>query len=505
MNVHDLPETALSVINATFPLGRQWGTCLVIPGFLTHQECKEMIAKAETAQFSSAATDYPPSYRNNERLVVDDESLARRLFERLQGRMPQSLASLAAADGAVWQMEAINERIRFCRYCEGQEFNVHQDGVHYRGPNRQSKLTFMIYLTDGGEFSGGDTVFYAAGPGIDTPPEIGRVRPRAGSLIIFDHEIWHAGAPVTAGVKHIMRSDLIYRRESALAETHAAPFTPSHQGYIWTMARLNDGRIASGGRDQTIRLWTPDGKPSGSLVGHERSVLGLTQSAPGYLASASRDRTLRFWNLETGACEKTVHAHEAAILNVISLKNGSLLTAAADHLIKIWRSDGSLAQTFHGHEGWVWAVAELNADLMASASEDGAVKIWATENAQCLQTFAAAAPLRCLGTNCSQALMAAGDVHGTVHLWSIESSKVRPESQFLAHDAAVRCIAFLGENVLATSGEDKKVKLWDLNSGKLLQQAEHDNFVTAVLPTGRNSFLSCSYDGYIRAHRAGSP
>src|SRR4051794_34600316 len=33
-----------------------------------------------------------------------------------------------------------------------------------------------------------------------------------GSLILFDHGIWHAGETVTAGTKYIMRSDVLFRR-----------------------------------------------------------------------------------------------------------------------------------------------------------------------------------------------------------------------------------------------------------------------------------------------------
>jgi hypothetical protein len=37
-------------------------------------------------------------------------------------------------------------------------------GVYHRSFDRRSMLTFMIYLTDGEAFSGGDTEFFADGP-----------------------------------------------------------------------------------------------------------------------------------------------------------------------------------------------------------------------------------------------------------------------------------------------------------------------------------------------------
>ncbi len=55
-------------------------------------------------------------------------------------------------------------------------------------------LTFMIYLNDGSDFSGGDTASYANGPSAapDANPAVARLRPKMGSLILFDHSIWHA-------------------------------------------------------------------------------------------------------------------------------------------------------------------------------------------------------------------------------------------------------------------------------------------------------------------------
>jgi hypothetical protein len=40
------------------------------------------------------------------------------------------------------------------------------------------------------------------------------VRPTKGLLLMFDHYVLHEGATVTAGVKHVLRSDVMYSRES---------------------------------------------------------------------------------------------------------------------------------------------------------------------------------------------------------------------------------------------------------------------------------------------------
>ena len=41
------------------------------------------------------------------------------------------------------------------------------------------------------------------------------VVPRAGRAFLFNHHLLHEGARVTKGLKYVLRSDLMYRRDAA--------------------------------------------------------------------------------------------------------------------------------------------------------------------------------------------------------------------------------------------------------------------------------------------------
>lgn len=497
---HSTKDDAMVAAYGRAPLPPGLGYCEVFDDFMSPAECRALIARAEQAGFRAASGDYPPSYRNNDRLVVDDVALATLLFARLERHAPRSLrADDRSPAREHYELHGLNERVRFCRYGAGQEFSIHQDGVYHVDAQHQSRLTFMVYLTDGADFAGGDTLFYARGPTAHgAPAVVARVRPRIGTLILFDHGVWHAGEPVTAGRKHVLRSDVIYRRASTPELDAPVPPFDGHQGYVWTLAKLADG-IASGGRDRAIRLWSNDGRARGVLHGHQQSVLGLAAYGDRLLASVSRDRTLKLWDLATQRCLHSVVAHHAAALCVSALSHDELATGGADGVVKLWSRQAKHGASLRGHAGWVWALAPLPAaGLLASASEDGTVRLWSAQDRGLLHVLDGEVPLRTLAVAPDETSLVTGDTEGRVHGWTDLLTRPRLASTFVAHDAAVRRVVFVDAHTLASAGEDGYVRCWRLSDRTRTSETRHQNFATDVLPLSDGRLVSCGYDGTLQ-------
>lgn len=168
-----------------------------IDQFLTSEECQEWIDRTEAMGYGEAMIStgrrqvMAKHVRNNERILLDDSELAAQLWLRLQPFVPAK----------VGEMEAIglNERLRFYKYTAGQQFRQHQDGSYIRNIHEWSLFTFMVYLNEG--MQGGATTFNHY-----------EVYPETGKALIFLHQLSHAGSPVIAGVKYVLRSDVMYRR-----------------------------------------------------------------------------------------------------------------------------------------------------------------------------------------------------------------------------------------------------------------------------------------------------
>jgi WD40 repeat protein len=363
-------------------------------------------------------------------------------------------------------------------------------------------LTFMIYLNDGSEFSGGDTLFFANGPRAspDANPVVARVRPKMGSLILFDHGIWHAGETVTSGTKYIMRSDVLFRRVDSAISVPSDVTGLAHRGYVWTLAGLDDQRFASGGRDCRIRLWDGAGVCTGELAGHTQSVLGLARIDDEHLASVSRDRTLRIWNLKARQCISAVTAHDAAVLTVAAIGDGRLATGAADHKIKVWNVAGEELAAIRAHTGWVWKVVRLTDSLMASASEDGSVQVRSTETFDMVASLEGTHALRTVAASPDGITLATGDVTGRLRVWKNVLEWPGVEAEFPAHDSAIRCVHFIDNGTIATGSEDCRLKIWRDWPLRLCYEAQHENFVTDFHAFDQRRGVSCSYDGKISLH-----
>ena len=173
---------------------------ITVKGFLTPDECANFIARSEKlgyekakVQISDSKSDYRPEIRNNQRVLIEDQSLARSLFERAKNELVRSIG--------LYTLFELNELFRFYKYEVGQEFKMHQDGSFERNDSECSFYTFLIYLND--NFVGGETEFQNGTV----------ITPGKGDLLVFYHPLPHQGNPILKGTKYVLRTDVMYKQQ----------------------------------------------------------------------------------------------------------------------------------------------------------------------------------------------------------------------------------------------------------------------------------------------------
>ena len=472
--------------------------CLLVENAFSEKFCDEIIS-LHRGGFKPATLDYPTSYRNNDRQVKDDIAFSELLFEEIRKHIPSviEINGISDVEHGIWTLKCLNERIRICRYNEGQYFNKHLDGVHYRSRSVQSKLTFMIYLNGGNqEFEGGRTLFFSSKEEDDV---IGYYEPSKGDLIIFDHNLWHSGEEVKGGEKYILRSDILYQRDRSIDDSSSGKFVNSHLGYIWKIIS-NGNDIFTAGRDRLIKIWTKEGVKIDELTGHGNSILDLISMSDQVLISCSRDRSIIIWEKELGGRYQITHNlkfHESTVLGLAKLDDQRFTSCGADGILNLIDIDGNLLESFKAHDEWIWSIGVISNNVVATVGEDGFVKIWRLDPKGKIDEIRLNYPLTTIEYDQEEKILYVGGINGTITGFDIrEDFSISWRFEYECHKDKIWVIK-CDRQYIASGGEDNKVIIWEKDTMDKVQEYRHNNFVQDLIWV-EGDIISVSYDGKIR-------
>lgn len=172
-----------------------------VPGLWTAEECAAALATVDGADWLAATSGRVVNdrVRNNDVALVRDEALGDRLFAQVQPHLPATMSADWHGGRRRVSLAGLFRPLRIYRYQVGQHFGLHQDQSYQRHDGARSLLTLMVYLDD--SFDGGET---------DFPEQNERITPVRGEGLWFQHMLLHSGRPVLRGVKHVLRTDVLY-------------------------------------------------------------------------------------------------------------------------------------------------------------------------------------------------------------------------------------------------------------------------------------------------------
>ena len=192
--------------------------CVYVDSVVDAADCASLVARGapalkyitQAADNEASKTGAAVALQNPRRYQLAawrDLGFAERLWQSLlAGGGGAAVAAWAAARG-LGEPFGLNERLRLLRYRPGDQFQSHfdravptDDGLH------RSLVTVLLYLNDANTFEGGATLYE------DTTDakRFAAVAPARGRVVLFEHDLWHSGAPVTAGTKLVLRTDVLF-------------------------------------------------------------------------------------------------------------------------------------------------------------------------------------------------------------------------------------------------------------------------------------------------------
>jgi len=273
-----------------------------------------------------------------------------------------------------------------------------------------------------------------------------------------------------------------------------------HKGSVRALAMLPDGRVVSGSRDKTVRVWNvATGRAVATLQGHASWVNALAVLPDGRVVSGSEDETVRVWDVATGRAVTSFQGHTSPVNALAVLPDGRVVSGSSDGTVHVWDiATGRAVATLQGHTSSVNALAVLPDGRVVSGSGDGAVRVWDVATGRAVATLQGHTSLVMALAVLPDGRVVSGSGDGTVRVWDVATRRAVATLQ--GHTSSVDALAVLPDGRVVSGSDDKTLRVWDVLTGRAVATLQgHQSWVMAlaVLPDGR--VVSGSDDKTVRA------
>ena len=250
-----------------------------------------------------------------------------------------------------------------------------------------------------------------------------------------------------------------------------------------------------------------------TLLGHTMVARGCAYSPnarSNHAISCADDCTIRVWNVATGQELAVLRGHTKSIIWCTYSPDGSLIASAAwDKSIRLWN-----ATTFQevgclrGHKGPVLSCAfdPFSGNRLVSGGHDGAVIVWELDTYHPKHVYTSSQAVLAVAWSNDGRHIASASKDGSVVVLKCNGGAgsggdfVVRHSLGDAHSHGAMACAFAPDGrTLASTGEDRKVKMWDVASGSALRTltGHNDNVCTCDWSPDGSKFMSGSQDNVI--------
>lgn len=281
------------------------------------------------------------------------------------------------------------------------------------------------------------------------------------------------------------------------------------EGDVTALAFTQYGRLlVIGTGDGRILVWdTSSHEIVNSIAAHSKEVANLSFSADGqFLASASSDQTVKIWHFPTGVPEailKQENSYKFKIPIAFS-PNRQLLAVGGYETMALYRldqmdsiriaSDKKMASPNTGFSSAIMFTPD--GTFCALVGQNALISVWNTDDWTMHRIIKAHSEIKHISISPAGLLASTGD-DKAITLWNLATGE--PQRTLTHHGESYSALAFNGE--ILAAAVDKKVSLWDVHTGDLLEDDEsgQDYFGISrlVFSSDNGKFLAAGGHGYV--------
>jgi WD40 repeat protein len=256
-----------------------------------------------------------------------------------------------------------------------------------------------------------------------------------------------------------------------------------HSGDPYSVTFSPDGKTLASSSWNDIHLW--DLAASGklrSLTGHTDYISSMVFSGDGKkLASGSDDETIKLWDVTTGVQLRSITGHSDGINSLAFSPDGKMLASGSDdETIKLWDvATGEELRSIEGNSSFITSVAfSPDGKTLASASYSGPIKLWDMATSTEVRSLAglyvgARAVVYSPDGTLLASVLSRGFPGGIVAVWDLRTGKLL---QNITYSEWVPSVVFSPDGeILASGGQDYTINLWDVS--KIPASGGQDNTI----------------------------
>ncbi len=247
----------------------------------------------------------------------------------------------------------------------------------------------------------------------------------------------------------------------------------AHTGPVYCLAISGNGRVlATGAQDNTVRIWDiPQSRPIEWLAAHQGPATSFAVSPDNqWLVSGGEDQRLRVELLAGGQPPQLRAGHAAAITRIAYRNdNGQLASGDAQGRLLLWSPFLETPQfQFGAHLGPLTGLAyHPNNQQILTAGRDGLVRLWQPPLAARPPLPAHAEGVRAMWLVNNQPLAVTGGNDKVVRVLDLNSGQVQRE--IAGRTQPLAALGLSPNNGVLAGGDDTgEVQLWNFGDGQPL-------------------------------------